>query len=204
MNNATHWVLATGNAGKVTELQSLLAPLQITISPQSEFATPSAAETGTTFVENAILKARNASAHCHMPAIADDSGIEVDALQGKPGVYSARYAGENASDRDNIHKLLVALEGVPEAERTARFHCVLVLMRFADDPTPLIAHGSWEGRITTTITGSSGFGYDPVFWLPEQQCTAAQLDKATKNSLSHRGKALASLLQQLQTQPQRT
>lgn len=200
MNTAIEWVLATGNQGKVTELQSLLAPLHITIQPQSQFSTPSVAETGTTFVENAIIKARNASQHCQMPAIADDSGIEVDALNGKPGVYSARYAGENASDRDNIYKLLVAMEGVPEAQRTARFHCVLVLMRFADDPTPLIAHGSWEGRITTFINGSGGFGYDPVFWVPEQQCTAAQLDKATKNSLSHRGKALHSLLQQLQSE----
>lgn len=201
MKTTTDWVLATGNQGKVTELQSLLTPLNINIQPQSQFNTPSVAETGTTFVENAIIKARNASQHCQLPAIADDSGIEVDALNGKPGVYSARYAGDNASDRDNIHKLLVAMEGVPEVQRSARFHCVLVLMRFASDPTPIIAHGSWEGRITTTIAGSGGFGYDPVFWVPEHNCTAAQLSKAIKNGLSHRGKALNALLQQLQSEP---
>jgi len=198
VNTTTNWVLATGNQGKVAELQGLLAPLNINIQPQSHFQVPNVAETGTTFVENAIIKARHASHHCQLPAIADDSGIEVDALSGKPGVYSARYAGENASDRDNIHKLLVAMAGLPEAQRTARFHCVLVLMRFGDDPTPVIAHGSWEGRITSTITGSGGFGYDPIFWVPEQNCTAAQLNKDTKNRLSHRGKALSALLQQLQ------
>ncbi len=192
-------VLATGNPGKVKELQSLLAPLSIEVVPQSEFDVPEAAETGTTFVENAIIKARNAAKYTGLPAIADDSGLAVDALGGQPGVYSARYAGPEASDADNIHKLLNALQSTPKQQRTARFHCVLVLMQNENDPTPLISHGSWEGEILEQVTGDGGFGYDPVFWVQEKQRSAAQLLKAEKNALSHRGKALAQLIQQLKS-----
>lgn len=184
-------VLATGNKGKVKELSELLAAEQITIVPQSDFQVP---ETGTTFVENAIIKARHAAKITGKPAIADDSGLEVDALNGAPGVYSARYAGEDASDHDNIVKLLEQLTGIPAEKRTARFHCVLVYMRHSEDPTPIICHGSWEGQITNEKQGEQGFGYDPVFWVEEQQLTSAQLPREVKNQLSHRGQALAQLV----------
>jgi XTP/dITP diphosphohydrolase len=150
-------------------------------------------ETGTTFVENAILKARNAALHCKLPAIADDSGLVVDALNGAPGVISARYAGVNASDQDNLDKLLRELKGVPEQLRTARFICVMVFMEHADDPCPVIAQGIWEGRILEHTVGDNGFGYDPAFWVPGQNCTSAQLPATVKNSLSHRGQALIRL-----------
>jgi len=187
-------VLATGNKGKVKELSELLAAEQITIVPQSDFQVPDVPETGTTFVENAIIKARHAAKITGKPAIADDSGLEVDALNGAPGVYSARYAGEDASDHDNIVKLLEQLKDVPEEKRTARFHCVLVYMRHSEDPTPVICHGSWEGRITLEKQGEQGFGYDPVFWVEEQQSTSAQLPREVKNRLSHRGQALTQLV----------
>lgn len=192
-------VLATGNPGKVKELQSLLTPFSIEVIPQSDFDVPEVPETGTTFVENAIIKARNAAKHTGLPAIADDSGLAVDALNGRPGVYSARYAGPEATDSDNIDKLLLAMASVPEEQRTARFNCVLVLMRHADDPTPMISHGNWEGRILTQKQGDGGFGYDPVFWVEEKQCSSAELSKTEKNALSHRGKALQQLIQQLPT-----
>jgi len=150
-------------------------------------------ETGATFVENAILKARNAALHCKLPAIADDSGLVVDALNGAPGVISARYAGVGASDQDNLNKLLQELEGVPEKLRTARFICVMVFMEHANDPCPVIAQGVWEGRILDHAVGENGFGYDPVFWVPERQCASAQLSAEVKNSLSHRGQALKKL-----------
>lgn len=188
-------VLATGNKGKVAELADRLASLNIEVVSQSEFNVPEVAETGTTFIENAIIKARHAADITGLPAIADDSGLEVDALNGAPGIYSARFAGENANDSDNIDKLLVELGDSPN--RTARFWCVLVLMRHADDPTPIICQGVWQGEILDKRQGEQGFGYDPVFYSPEMQCSAAMLDKATKNSLSHRGKALALLLEQL-------
>ncbi|MBB6056282.1 RdgB/HAM1 family non-canonical purine NTP pyrophosphatase [Tolumonas osonensis] len=191
-------VLATGNKKKVEELNALLAGMDYTVVPQSEFNVESVPETGTTFVENAIIKARHAARITGLPAIADDSGIEVDALLGRPGVYSARYAGEDASDQDNLEKLLEEMNGVPAVLRTARYWCVLVYMRHADDPTPIICQASWEGTLATEPAGENGFGYDPIFNVPDLDCTAAELDPATKNSLSHRGKALAQLAEALQ------
>ena len=193
-------VLATGNQGKVKELASLLAKYQVEIVPQSNFNVPEVPETGTTFVENAIIKARHAAKITGLPAIADDSGLEVDALNGEPGVYSARYASdmlENPSDNDNTNKLLIALEGVPEEMRTARFHCVLVYMKHENDPTPIICHGVWEGSISNEKQGEKGFGYDPVFWQQDLKLSSAQLPRDLKNSLSHRGKALAQLVEKL-------
>lgn len=184
-------VLASGNAGKIKEIQAILTGHPIV--PQSLFNVAEADETGTTFVENAIIKARNASLHCKLPAIADDSGLVVDALNGAPAVYSARYAGVGASDEDNTQKLLHALKDVPEELRTARFVCVMVFMEHADDPLPLIAQGVWEGRILTQAAGSNGFGYDPVFFVPEYGCASAELSSEVKNSLSHRGIALKKL-----------
>ena len=191
-------VLASNNAGKVREINQILAGLDFEVVPQAEFDIPEADETGLTFVENAILKARHAAQLSGLPAIADDSGLEVDALQGAPGIYSARYAGVGASDADNLNKLLDALQGVPTAERTARFQCLMVFMRHGEDPTPLICQGTWEGRILETAQGENGFGYDPVFYVPERDCSSAQLDADTKNSLSHRGKALKQLLAAMQ------
>ncbi len=184
-------VLASGNAGKIKEIQALLPEVQIV--PQSAFNVIECAEPACTFVENALIKPRNAALHCQLPAIADDSGLIVDALQGAPGVLSARYAGENASDQDNIDKLLQALTDVPATQRTARFVCVMVYVRHAQDPCPLIAHGVWEGQILKQAIGTNGFGYDPVFWLPEQQLASAQLLPETKNALSHRGQAVRQL-----------
>ena len=190
-------VLATGNPGKVKELANMLSPLNINVLPQSDFNVGEVAETGTTFVENAIIKARHAAKITGMPAIADDSGLEVDGLNGAPGVYSARFAGESASDQDNIDKLLNELADNPN--RKARFWCVLVLMRHADDPTPLICSASWEGEITQTQNGEGGFGYDPVFFVAEQNCTSAELTKEQKNAVSHRGQALKKLLLELKS-----
>lgn len=190
-------VLATGNQGKVAELARLLIEHRIEVVPQTEFNVPEVEETGLSFVENAILKARNAALHTGLAAIADDSGIEVDALDGAPGIYSARFAGPSASDANNNALLLEKLAGVAEAERTARYQCVLVYLRHANDPTPLICQASWEGRILTSPRGTAGFGYDPLFWLPEQQCSAAELTPEQKNQLSHRGKALRLLANQL-------
>ncbi|MGY3926867.1 XTP/dITP diphosphatase [Aeromonas simiae] len=186
-------VLATGNQKKVKELAAMLADLDIQVVPQSEFAVSEVAETGTTFVENAIIKARHAAKVTGLPAVADDSGLEVDLLQGRPGVYSARFAGDQASDRDNIDKLLSELSGMPTELRTARFWCVLVYMRHENDPTPLICQASWEGRITEELHGQNGFGYDPVFFVPSEGCTSAELSAERKNQLSHRGQALARL-----------
>lgn len=191
-------VVATGNKGKLNEINQVLAPLGISVRGQKEFSIPEIEETGLTFVENAILKARNTCAHTGKPALADDSGIEVDFLDGAPGIYSARYAGAGASDQANVDKLLTALQSVPDAERTARFQCVMVYLRHKDDPTPLICQGTWEGRITLAPAGDNGFGYDPVFWVPQHGCTAAQLTSDIKNSLSHRGQALQKLLVALQ------
>lgn len=191
-------VVATGNQGKLNEISQVLAPLGIKVRGQKEFSIPEIEETGLTFVENAILKARNTCAHTGKPALADDSGIEVDVLDGAPGIYSARYAGAGASDAANVDKLLGALQGVPDAQRSARFQCVMVYLRHAGDPTPLICQGTWEGRIALAPAGDNGFGYDPVFWVPQYQCSAAQLTSAIKNSLSHRGQALQKLLVALQ------
>ncbi|MFY8274305.1 XTP/dITP diphosphatase [Pseudoalteromonas sp. SSDWG2] len=192
----TTWVLATGNKGKVAELSALLSDLDITIKPQSDFNVSDVPETGTTFVENAIIKARHASAQTGLPAIADDSGLIVDALNGAPGVYSARYAGTDASDSDNIDKLLADMHN--KEQRSARFCCVLVLMRHKDDPLPLICQATWEGEITQSRSGLEGFGYDPVFKVAGMDKTSAELTKDQKNALSHRGQALQLLLAQLQ------
>ena len=186
-------VVASGNIGKVAELSRLFAPLALNLRLQSEFAVVPAEETGLTFVENAILKARAAAKQTGLPALADDSGLEVDALHGAPGVRSARYAQSGRTD-DNNARLLAALDGVPDAERRARFHCVLVFMRHADDPVPLIAQGSWEGSILREARGSGGFGYDPLFYLPDRQASAAELDAGVKNSISHRGLAAKQML----------
>lgn len=187
-------VLASGNQGKLREFSALLSDRGVNVVPQNQFDVPEAEETGLSFVENAILKARNACAHSGLPSLADDSGLEVDALQGAPGIYSARYAGENASDQENYEKLLEALAKVAPEERTARFQCVLVYMRHANDPTPQVFQGNWEGRILTEPSGAGGFGYDPVFWVPEENCAAAEMSKEKKNRISHRGKAMQQLL----------
>ena len=188
-------VLATGNPGKVRELADLLAAFGLDIVAQTELGVESAEETGLTFIENAILKARHAAQITGLPAIADDSGLAVDALGGAPGIYSARYAGEDASDQQNLEKLLDALQDVPDDRRQAQFHCVLVYVRHAADPTPLVFHGSWEGVITRTAAGNGGFGYDPIFYVPELGKTAAELTKDEKRAVSHRGKALTLLLE---------
>lgn len=190
-------VLATGNTGKVREINQLLAGLDLHVAPQSQFGVIEAEETGLSFVENAILKARNAAQHTGLPAIADDSGLEVDALNGAPGIYSSRYAGPTANDRDNVKKLLTDLADVPESQRSARFQCVMVYLRHASDPTPLICLGTWEGRILFSPRGENGFGYDPVFYVPTHDCSSAELPPEIKNSLSHRGQALRKLIEAL-------
>jgi XTP/dITP diphosphohydrolase len=194
-------VLATHNAGKVTEFAALLAPLQIELLSLQEFAASAPEETGLSFIENAILKARHASALAGLPAIADDSGLEVDALRGAPGIYSARYAGAGAGDAANLQKLLAELAHVPVAQRSARFRCALAFMRWDLDPAPLIAQASWEGRIAMAPRGSGGFGYDPVFEIAGSTQSAAELPLAVKNSQSHRGQALRHLVAQLAAQP---
>ncbi len=191
-------VLASGNAGKLRELTALfsehLAHEQVELFPQSHFQVSDVEETGLSFVENAILKARHAALHTGLPALSDDSGLEVDALQGAPGIYSARYAGVGAGDEANNRQLLAALKDVPEVARTARFQCVLVYMRHDRDPTPKIFQGTWEGRILFDLEGKNGFGYDPLFYVPSEQCTAADLARERKNALSHRGQAMKHLL----------
>lgn len=190
-------VLATGNPGKVNELADLLRDFGMDIVAQTSLGVESAEETGLTFIENAILKARHASAHTGLPAIADDSGISVDALGGAPGIYSARYAGEDATDQQNLDKLLDAMKDVPDDQRQAQFNCVLVYLRHAEDPTPLVFHGRWHGVLTREAKGHGGFGYDPIFYVPELGCTSAELTKAEKQAVSHRGKALAMMLDAL-------
>ena len=197
MNHQKKLVLASANPGKIKELQELLSGQGITIVPQGDLSIPDIEETGLTFVENAILKARNAAALSGLPAIADDSGLEVDYLLGAPGIYSARYAGKDANDTTNREKLLAALLDVPAKNRSARYQTVIVYLRHAEDPTPIICQGTWEGRIAFEDRGSEGFGYDPIFYVPETDCHAAELDKATKHSLSHRGKAIAQFLQHM-------
>lgn len=190
-------VLATGNPGKVNELADLLRDFGMDIIAQTSLGVESAEETGLTFIENAILKARHAAKQTGLPAIADDSGISVDALGGDPGIYSARYAGEDATDEQNLHKLLDAMKSVPDGQRQAQFNCVLVYLRHAEDPTPLVFHGRWHGVITHEPCGQGGFGYDPIFYVPELNCTSAELSKSEKQAVSHRGKALAMLLDAL-------
>lgn len=186
-------VLATSNTHKVMELQGLLADLPIKIHPQSEFSVPTAAETGLSFAENALLKARQATRFTTLPALADDSGLVVDALQGAPGIYSARYAGVEADDAANRQKLLAAMQDIPAGQRQASFHCVLVYLRHTEDPAPAICHGVWHGNIALTERGQHGFGYDPVFIPQGYECTAAELQPAQKQQLSHRALALKQL-----------
>ncbi len=190
-------VIASANAGKIVELQSSLRSLNVTVIPQGELNIPDIEETGLSFVENSILKARNATALSGLPAIADDSGLEVDFLKGAPGIYSARFSGENATDASNREKLLSLLADVPTSERSARYQTVIVFMRHSTDPTPIICQGTWEGQISTEERGSNGFGYDSIFFLPDRNCHAAELDDNTKQQLSHRGKAMSAFLQQL-------
>lgn len=189
-------VLASSNKGKLIELQAILEQRDVRLLPQSEFSVSDADETGLSFVENALIKARHACLATGLPAIADDSGIEVDALKGEPGIYSARYAGSHGegADKENNAKLLRELEDVPESERGARFQCVITYMRHAKDPMPLICQGTWEGRILFSEEGQNGFGYDPLFYVPSHGCASARLDAATKNAISHRGQALTQLL----------
>lgn len=188
-------VVASNNAGKLREFQQLLSPLGLEFVPQGQLNVSEADEPHLTFVENALAKARHASRMTGLPALADDSGLCVDVLGGAPGVVSARYAGEPKSDMRNNEKLLKALAG--QTDRRAHFYCVLVLVRHADDPQPVIAEGIWQGEIATAPQGEAGFGYDPLFWVPQQRCSAAQLPAEEKNRFSHRGQALRSLLEKL-------
>lgn len=191
-------VLASANPGKIKELQQMLGGLGFTIVPQTSLGIPDIEETGLSFVENSILKARNAASLSKLPAVADDSGLEVDFLKGAPGIYSARFAGPEATDATNREKLLTLMRDVPVEQRGARYQTVIVYMRHADDPTPLICQGTWEGSIAFEERGDGGFGYDSIFEVGDTSCRAAELDKQTKNKLSHRGKAIANLLLQLQ------
>jgi len=187
-------VLASSNPGKLREIRALLSGLQFEIAPQSQFNISEIEETGLSFVENAILKARHAANYANLPAIADDSGLEVDALMGAPGIYSARYAGRGASDVENLQKLLTDLADVPEEKRGARFRCVIAFMRHALDPAPVVCEGVWEGRILFAPRGKNGFGYDPIFLVPTHDRSSAELEPDTKNTLSHRGQALKKLV----------
>lgn len=190
-------VLASGNPGKLSELSFMLEPLGWNVRRQSDWNIPEAVEDGLSFVENALIKARHASKLTGLPSLGDDSGLVVDALNGAPGIYSSRFAGEGADDSSNIQKLLRELLGVEESTRRAHFYCAMVLVRHAQDPAPLLATGRWEGRILESPAGNRGFGYDPVFWVPGEQCSAAELPAVIKNRLSHRGQALSALIGQL-------
>ncbi len=190
-------ILASGNKGKISEIQSLLSDLSIKLIPQTQINISDIEETGLTFIENAILKARNASRISGLPALADDSGLCVNCLGGAPGVYSARYAGPGAKDEDLIAKLLQEIEKTGSFDRRAEFHCVMALLSYADDPNPLICHGVWEGEILTSGRGQQGFGYDPVFYVPTHHCSAAELPPKIKNQISHRGRAMQQLITHL-------
>jgi XTP/dITP diphosphohydrolase len=190
-------LLASNNLGKIREVREILAGQGLAVIPQSDLDIADAAETGLTFIENAIIKARHAARLSKLPALADDSGLEVDALNGAPGVFSARYAGSGAADADNNAKLMQALEGIPHTQRTARFRCVMAYLRHADDPSPVIAEGIWEGVMLDVPRGSGGFGYDPYFFVPEKGCTSAELSPEIKNRLSHRGQALKRMAAEL-------
>ena len=194
-------VLASGNQGKLREFKQMFQELPYQIVPQSEYQVSDVPETGLTFVENALIKARHAAEVTGKPCIADDSGIEVDALQGAPGIYSARFAGVGAGDVANLNKLLADTEDVPDGKRTCRFVCCLVLLRHASDPTPLISTASWEGTLLHAPVGENGFGYDPIFWLADHGCSSAELAPELKDQLSHRGQALRDLVRQLKSRP---
>ena len=193
-------VLASGNAGKLGELAAMLEPLGWFVRPQSDWSLDEAVEDGLSFVENALIKARHAARATGLPALGDDSGLVVDALDGQPGIFSSRYAGEGAGDEANNRKLLEALAGLPAARRAAHFYCAMALVRNARDPAPLLATGKWRGRILEAPAGAGGFGYDPLFWVAEEGCTSAQLTPERKNRLSHRGQALAALLRQVRAE----
>lgn len=189
-------VLASGNAGKLRELRGILAPLTLELRSQADFDTPEAVEDGLSFVENALIKARNAARHTGLPALADDSGLAVDSLEGAPGIHSARFAG-GGGDQANNDKLLAQLGDLPRADRSAQFHCALVYMRHWQDPTPIICQGRWEGYILQQPSGKDGFGYDPLFYVPGEDCSAAELDPVRKNTLSHRAQASVALVEAL-------
>jgi XTP/dITP diphosphohydrolase len=191
-------VLASGNTGKLRELEAMLRPLGWTVKPQSDWRMDEAVENGLSFIENALIKARHAARATGLPALGDDSGLLVDALGGRPGIYSSRFAGPAAGDHANNRKLLQALGDVEGASRAAHFYCAMALLRHPDDPAPLLATGKWQGRILDAPTGNGGFGYDPLFWVLGEECSAAQLPAAAKNRLSHRGQALAALLRQVE------
>jgi XTP/dITP diphosphohydrolase len=200
MYTTSEWVLASNNAGKLKEFSELLTPLSISIKPQKEFGVEDAIEDGLSFIENAIIKARHASKATGLPALADDSGLEVDALKGAPGIYSARYASMNGgekSDLANLEKVLAEMKD--ETHRTACFHCVLAFVRHAEDPTPIIIQGVWEGTLLHAPQGENGFGYDPIFWVEKHQCSSAELSKDQKNALSHRGKAVRDFMAKMET-----
>jgi len=190
-------VLASNNPGKAKEINALLRDSTFNVISQSEFNVEEVEETGLTFIENALIKARNACRYTDYPVIADDSGIEVPALKGRPGIYSARYAGIEASDEDNLNKLIEDIKPLSEADRMARFVCVMVYMEHAEDPTPIIAQGFWNGVVIKEPRGENGFGYDPMFYVPTHDCVSAKLSPEIKNKLSHRGQALRSLVEQL-------
>ena len=193
-------VIASGNINKAQELKNILESENISVVLQTQFKVKEIPETGLTFVENAILKARNCCEQTNMAAIADDSGLEVTALSNRPGIYSARFAGPSAIYSDNIAKLLLELKDVPESQRMAQFQAVIVFLRAADDPAPIICQGTWQGRITFSPEGENGFGYDPVFWVPDYNCTAAKLPAEVKNKISHRAKALQKLINALKAE----
>lgn len=190
-------VLASGNPGKLRELSAMISPLGWKVARQSDWDVPEAVEDGLSFIENALIKARHASKHTGLPALGDDSGLVVDALQGAPGIYSARYAGVGAEDDANNRKLLIELSGLPSAKRSAHFYCAMALVRHENDPAPLLATGSWDGSITESPSGAGGFGYDPLFWVADRACTSAELPADEKNRMSHRGRALAQMMEQL-------
>jgi len=197
---STPTVLATNNPGKIREMAGLFRHIGVTLVPQSDFQVPAVAEDATTFVENALIKARQAARFTNMAVIADDSGLEVDALDHAPGVRSSRFAGDQATDRDNIEKLLREMDGVPMSRRSGRFYCALVYLSSANDPTPVICTGTWHGSILPSPQGTGGFGYDPVFWVPSHSCSAAELDAEEKKRISHRGQAVYRLLSVLAQQ----
>lgn len=197
MSTANTWVLASNNHGKIAEFKHLLNGIGLQIKPQAELGVKDAVEDGLSFIENALIKARWASAHTGLPALADDSGLAVDALLGEPGIYSARYAGANATDALNNQKLLQALTGVSSSHRSAQFHCVLAFVRHAKDPTPIICNGIWQGCILEHARGENGFGYDPLFWIPSLQKSSAELTQTEKSQLSHRGQAISQFKQHL-------
>ena len=190
-------VLATSNQGKLREFERLFSNSGLEVQPQSKFNIPDAIEDGLSFVENALIKARHASRLSGLPAIADDSGLEVDHLKGAPGIYSSRFAGDNSTDEENISKLLLALDGIHPSDRSARYQCIIVLIEHANDPTPVIAQGCWEGSVAIQPKGSHGFGYDPIFYLPKFECTSAELEHEVKNRISHRSKAMKELINKL-------